>query len=127
MNKPKAQGTRWESQVTEQFRLQDIPAGRYPEGGTHDLGDVWVGQPFLPGDPPPIVALAWKRLIPKPGSSRRVPDGDATVVVIDLGDFIELVAAAELPHLAIECKATQTLNVTRTLHAARQKIYGASQ
>ena len=122
MNKPKRQGTAWETDVVQAFQLHNLPAGRYPEGGSNDLGDVWVGEVYLPGDPLPTVTLAWKRLIGD--GPRRQPDGDRDVIVIGLGDFIELLTTDQPLSLAIECKATQTLNVTRTLNQARKKIYG---
>jgi hypothetical protein len=121
VNKPKAQGTSHETGTVNKFRKADLPAGRYAEGGTTDLGDVWVGQPHLDGDPDPIVAVCWRRLIKKEGQTRRIPDGDRDVIIIGVDDFITILKQPYPPPLTIECKATERLNVTRTLYDARKK------
>lgn len=117
MSKSKAQGTRLESAVVERFRGLGLPARRIAEGGSKDIGDVYVKGSYL--DEPPLVALVWHRLV-KGNGKRRTPDGLRRVAVLDFDAFVELVRRAE-SNVIIECKATERLNVTRTLAKAVEK------
>jgi Holliday junction resolvase len=112
MGKNKDQGTAFETELVKTFAANGFDAGRYPEGGANDIGDVW----FDDGDLYMWVveakaterlnvtrvlakakakaegrktALIWKRLV-KGDGKRRVPDGEKVVVVIDLETFLEL-------------------------------------
>tara|TARA_R110000787_G_scaffold66756_4_gene149888 strand:+ start:629 stop:1042 length:414 start_codon:yes stop_codon:yes gene_type:complete len=127
MNKSKQQGTAHESRVASRIRAAGIPSDRLPEGGALDRGDVWaVSQPDAAEAD--HVALWWKRLSKlKEGQTNRRPDGEPEVVVITPDFFLYLLHAwAEYTHgemgVVIECKATQSLNVTRVLHKARVKL-----
>ena len=139
MSKSKAQGTAWEREFVNRLQDAGLMADRLPEGGSHDRGDVWIGAP--PDSKSfSVVAVAWKRLT---GSRQhRSPDGERDVVILATDDFIRLLKAnmgqivpihPEDPlslhqikdlNIVVECKATQTLNVTRTLAKAREKAAG---
>jgi len=103
-----------------------VPSARLPEGGLNDLGDVWMVNTPTETVNPPVVAVAWKRLTGT--SSRRTPDGVRDVVVVSTDDFLHLVAVAAATFYAlsviVECKATQTLSVTRPLPKASVKAGG---
>lgn len=121
-NRPKKQGTEWESELVRRAHDRGLMASRLAEGGSADDGDVWVINP--PGDASNTrVALAWKRLTGSGG--HRTPDGVRDGVFITTDDFLELVALASIEDnglgWVIECKATQNLNVTRVLDRARRK------
>lgn len=124
VNKPKMQGTAWESELVNRAQDRGLMADRLAEGGTNDPGDVWlVDSPHSAY--PDIAVVAWKRLTGD-GSSRRTPDGERDVIVIATDDFLYLLAA--LSHvkttfgIVVECKARQNLNVTRTLANTRRKL-----
>lgn len=124
MNKPKMQGTGWESEFVARARSVGIMADRLPEHGSGDDGDVWLVNP--PGDTSNTsVALAWRRLVPSHSGNRRVPDGVRDGVFLRTEDFLWLVQAASIVNndvgWVIECKARQNLNVTRALEKARRK------
>ena len=125
MNKPKKQGTAFESALVWQAQDAGLMAGRFPEGGVNDIGDVWLSAPpSKERQYTDIAVVAWRRLV-KNGTTRRVPDGEPTVVVISLNDFLLIAKdAITLNDVAftVECKATQTLNVTRTLADAKNKL-----
>lgn len=122
MNKPKQQGTAWESEIVRRAQDYGLTSARHAEGGSDDVADVWIGAPTPePGD---ITVLAWKRLV---GEGRRQPDGERDVVVMRLEDFLRLIHASVTPMCSdaavhIEAKARQTLNVTRELFKARGKV-----
>ena len=121
MNKPKRQGTAFESALVRQAQEFGLLAGRFPEGGSNDIGDVWINDlPQRGSNALDIPVLAWSRLV-KNGDGRRVPDGTRAVAVLDLNDFLKLCGFGDAA-FTIECKATQTLNVTRTLADAKQKL-----
>ncbi len=117
MSKQKAQGTRLESDVTRRFIELGMNAERIAEGGVNDIGDVRVRGPFK-GESP-IVAVYWRRLV-NTGGKRRSPDGERDVIILDADDFYRLMSWANADAI-IECKATERLNVTRTLAKAKQK------
>ena len=123
MNKPKNQGTSWESELVRRAQDRGLMADRLAEGGTNDPGDVWiVDSPHTAFTD--IAVVAWKRLTGD--GSRRTPDGERDVIVIATDDFLYLLEA--LSHLetdfgvVVECKARQNLNVTRTLANTRRKL-----
>ena len=113
MSKPKAQGTRWETQIVERFKAAGIYARRIAEGGSKDIGDVlaateasgeWVieakatqtlnvtrvlGKAKVKSGVKNTV-LIWKRLTKSEGNSRRTPDGEPVVVVMSFESFIKL-------------------------------------
>lgn len=124
MNKPKRQGTAWETALVRKAQDAGLMADRMPEGGMNDAGDVWIGD--VPSRE--IVALdipvvAWSRLV-KNGDSRRIPSGARSVIVMDTADFLMIATQATSAGYAfvVECKATQTLNVTRALANAKRKL-----
>lgn len=122
MNKPKAQGTRWETELVQKAQAAGLLADRMPEGGMNDAGDVWIGDtPFPSGDD--IAVVAWHRLIDT-GNTRRAPDGVPSVVVMTLDDFLKIALEATQAGISFvaECKATERLNVTRELHDAKRKL-----
>lgn len=119
MNKPKAQGTAWESALVRQAQDAGLMAGRFPEGGLWDAGDVWIyDTPTHDGDD--VAVVAWSRLV-KSETSRRIADGVRSVVVIDTADFLKLCAGEDLGFV-VECKSTERLNVTRELANAKRKL-----
>ena len=125
MSKPKAQGTRWETELVRRAHDRGLMADRIAEGGLNDRGDVWLVNP--PGDTSNThVAVAWKRLTGS--SAHRSPDGIRDGVFIPTDQFLELIVAHSYINSDIgwivECKATQTLNVTRTLAKAQRKAMG---
>lgn len=121
VSRQKGQGTKWETEVVRRAHDAGLTAARHAEGGTDDIADVWIGDPTPEaGD---ITVVAWKRLVGD--GQRRTPDGERDVVILRLEDFYYLLAAAVRQDdfaVHVECKATQTLNVTRTLHKARGKV-----
>lgn len=122
MNKPKAQGTAWETAFVQKCHDLALMADRLPEGGLWDAGDVWIGD--LPGRKyKDIPILAWKRLV-KTDSTRRVVDGAGVAIVMSFEDFGHLARLAVEDNIAfiVECKATEKLNVTRVLDQARRKL-----
>ena len=126
MSKSKAQGTAWEREFVNRLQDAGLMADRLPEGGSHDRGDVWIGA--VPDDTQPsMVVVAWKRLTGL--NTRRSPDGERDVVILATDDFIALLQSFvsygfDDLDVIVECKATQTLNVTRTLAKAREKAAG---
>ena len=111
MNKPKQQGTAWETWLVKHFAGEGFDAGRIAEGGMNDLGDLMIhdqlGTPWIveakaterlnvtrvlgkaieKGGPRTV--LIWKRLI-KTGKKVRQADGEKIVVVLTLDLFTEL-------------------------------------
>ena len=124
VNKPKIQGTAFETELVRRIQDRGLLADRLAEGGGNDKGDVWAVAP--PGERNRVV-LAWKRLTGK--GSRRTPDGVRDVVVMETDLFLDMLVAwmmikSDDESFVIECKATQTLNVTRTLAKAKEKANG---
>jgi len=119
VNKPKIQGTKWESEVVKRAMLHGLYGERIAEGGSKDIGDVYLFNEYADDGDIPIVALAWKRLV-KTDTSRRTADGEKEVVVLPLDDFLYILQFSPC-EAVIECKATQQLNVTRVLGKARKK------
>lgn len=122
VNRPRRQGTSWETELVTRARAQGLLADRLPEAGISDTGDVWLINP-RGNRTNTKIALAWKRLTGQGG--HRTPDGVRDGVFITTQDFLELVTAHSILHpdigWVVECKATQALNVTRTLDRARRK------
>ncbi len=113
VNKPKAAGTREETWIVNTLQDAGFAAERLAEGGMHDLGDI-----LIRGTWHELVVEAkarerltihsevakakrkagylksvviWKRLVRKPGASRRTPvDGETRVVAMDLDTFLWL-------------------------------------
>jgi len=102
-NKPKIQGTRFESATRDLLKSWGFKAYRLAEGGLKDEGDVQVELPdevifeckarqnlnihqtyhkaTQKTDKP--VILAWKKLVNKGSGVRRSPDGATTLYIID--------------------------------------------
>jgi len=123
LSKAKAQGTAFEAYTVKSAEHNEVPAFRLAEGGSGDAGDVYLGK--LPDTAKPITVLAWKRLVPTAGASRRRPDGEPVVFVLDETTFWRLASSYYLEYqlpFIIECKATERLNVTRTLAKAKDKV-----
>ena len=111
MNKPKMQGTAFESWLVNRFREENLESTRFAEGGSNDLGDLWVedtdlrvwvveakaterlnvtrvlGKARKKGGGRTV--LIWKRLV-KTGKKVRQADGEKIVVVMTLDQFVEL-------------------------------------
>lgn len=117
----KDQGTEWETQTVKDLKAIGYQADRIAEAGQNDRGDVEAYQWGSEVDAEPMVVLFWKRLVRKPGQKRRVPDGERDVVVLRKEDFLRLIHPGKPQRLIVECKATEHLNVTRTLHKAIRK------
>ena len=103
VNKPKIQGTRFETATVNLLKSWGFKSYRLAEGGMKDEGDVQVELPdevifeckarqilnihqtyykaTQKTDKP--VILAWKKLVNKGSSARRSPDGVTTLYVID--------------------------------------------
>lgn len=113
-NKPKMQGTRWETQVVTLLKsfIGVRSQRRIAEGGLKDIGDitwkdytgsVWIGEckatqtlnatrvlgkARVKSPHPKTTVLFWKRLTKlKGGQKKRTPDGEAAVVVMGLDTF----------------------------------------
>ena len=113
MNKPKMQGTAWESWMVKWLeKIADLTgARRIAEGGGKDIGDIewydyagqmWVGEckatqtlnvtrvlskARLKSPHPATTVLLWKRLTRSKGNTKRTPDGEPIVVVMGLDTF----------------------------------------
>ena len=117
MSKSKQQGTAFESAIVEHFRDEGLQSSRFAEGGSKDMGDLWVddgineyywvveakaterlnvtrvlGKAIKKGGPRTV--LIWKRLV-KTGKKIRQPDGEKIVVVMTLDLFTELLKGTE--------------------------------
>lgn len=122
-NKPKAQGTRAETEAVKILKASGLKAWRLAEGGVKDAGDIafvdgdgdtWIGevkhrerlavhdtyararQKAEKADLPYPVAgtvLIWKRSTLTEGALRRTPVG--TVVVMDWPTFLDLLPGAD--------------------------------
>ena len=117
MSKSKQQGTAFESAMVEHFRDKGLQSSRFAEGGSNDMGDLWVdngineyywvveakaterlnvtrvlGKAIKKGGPRTV--LIWKRLV-KTGKKIRQPDGEKIVVVMSLDLFTELFKGTE--------------------------------
>ena len=114
MNKPKAQGTRWETYIVAQLNKRFLRGKRLPELGANDEGDIeftdshgkrWVieakatqtlnvtrvlgkAKAKSRGD---FTVLFWKRIVKKEGKKVRQSDGEKEVVIMSMHDFLYLV------------------------------------
>ena len=113
VNKPKIQGTRFETATVNLLKSWGFKSYRLAEGGMKDEGDVQVELPKevifeckarqnlnihqtyfkakQKAKDKPLV-LAWKKLVNKGSSGRRSPDGVSTLYIIDekfLKDLLE--------------------------------------
>lgn len=124
-NKPKQQGTTWETAIVRRFKADNIHAARLPLRGQRGEPDLEVG---VPSWDQPLPVVMWKRLVKARGSKKRVPDGEKEVVVLGLDDFVHLYAIAthdtdlDPPRLLVQAKATERLNVTRVLGELRTAL-----
>jgi len=111
MNKPKMQGTAFESWCVRAMQMMGLDAKRIAEGGSKDLGDVeinagnrtWfmeckstqtlnvtrvLGKARTKSGSPRFTVLAWKRLTKlKEGQKKRRPDGEPIVVSMGWDTF----------------------------------------
>lgn len=117
MARPKDLGTALESWLVKEVNsllLSNLHAERIAEGGPKDVGDVRIttkaGEPWVieckarevlnvtrglakarKKNPGGRTALLWKRIVkPKGDQKIRQPDGERYVIVLSLGDFLEL-------------------------------------
>jgi hypothetical protein len=102
VNKPKIQGTKFETATVNLLKSWGFKAYRLAEGGMKDEGDVQVELPdelifeckarqnlnihqtyhkASQKTNKPVI-LAWKKLVNKGSNVRRIPDGVATVYVV---------------------------------------------
>lgn len=112
MNKPKKQGTAFETALVKEARSVGLNADRYAEGGSHDIGDLWIAardETWVveakartnlnlhktlsiarkkAGHRPAVVA--WKKLVRQGDNLKRTADGEAVVVAMTLDDFLGL-------------------------------------
>jgi hypothetical protein len=111
MNKPKKQGTEWESEIVRRAKEAGFDARRLAEGGSTDEGDVElvsggggrmvveakhrsnlnVHKELLKaeGKTKYPTVIFWKRLGRKDGNTRRTADGPP-VVVMSMETFFDL-------------------------------------
>ena len=125
MNKPKAQGTRFESYLVNRFNEAGIPARRLAEGGSYDLGDIEAGSRFiieakhrtnLAGGPTgtfrkaaekaaaragSIPLVIWKRSIKRKGNTKRTQDGPI-LVILALDDLLQIIGGARTARRPID-------------------------
>ena len=115
MNKPKMQGTTFETWTVNWLnKVKGVVAERMAEGGTNDVADVrfttpngtvWyvecksaerlnvtrvLSKARIKAPDGQHTVLAWKRLV-KSGGKRRTPDGEPVVVVMGLDTFHTLI------------------------------------
>lgn len=112
-NRPKQQGTAFESWLVGRCVDAGLVAERIAEAGIHDIGDIrihlahetWIveakARQNLPlhrtlhqarkKAAPHPAAVAWRRLLPT--WRRRQPDGERIIVAITLDDFLQLIAS----------------------------------
>lgn len=110
------QGTAWETDIVERFRMWGIPAIRLVKQSQKDEADVLVGQ-SSPISSWAFGALLWKRIVKGKGKNRQ-PLGERHVVVLTLDDFIELLS--QVPDdtkysVWVQAKWTERLSVTKVL------------
>lgn len=119
MNKPKMQGTTFETWIVNRIKTLGgavHSVRRLAEGGMHDQGDVeftdwaldrWVieakarerlnvprelGKARSKSGVPSRTVLLWKRLTLKEGHTKRTPDGEPVVVCMGLDTFEYLIS-----------------------------------
>ena len=123
----KIDGTEWETQNVAKAVSEGYESERLAEGGSKDVSDVVVHHPKYAGLQElqhAKIALAFKQYDPlKPGQTRRA---SRKMYVVDFDTFWFLVRKAGLPWF-IECKATERLNVGKTLEKAKRKVATALQ
>ena len=125
MTNPK--GTRWETKTVNDIQRQfdayatPVAVTRRPKAGQKHEADVQVtcGD----GDER-FGVVAWHRAVKRDGNKVRVADGERKVAVLRWEDFVVLLEWAARSGrfdgtVYIQNKATQTLNVTRTLGGLR--------
>tara|TARA_B000000557_G_scaffold257957_1_gene251825 strand:- start:297 stop:683 length:387 start_codon:yes stop_codon:yes gene_type:complete len=110
VNKPKIQGTRFETEVVNKLNSHGFKAKRLAEGGSNDKGDIECENTFAETLPYPNiileakhranlnvhqtlakskekaggdVILAWKKTKRKNNSKVRVADGERVVYIVD--------------------------------------------
>ena len=112
VNKPKNQGTRYESTIVTLAKVYGLEAERIAEGGSLDLGDIRIYTPD--GDwiieakhranlnihqtvdkanakaYPRRVAVFWKRSVRKKGNTNRTPAGP-DIVAMRIDTFLEAI------------------------------------
>lgn len=111
-NKPKAQGTAWESATVAASQAFGLEAERLAEGGMNDLGDVRIYTPAgdwiieakhrtalnihetlekaIRKSGTPNTAVHWKRSARKKGNTNRTQVG-VPIVAITYERFLELI------------------------------------
>ncbi len=107
---PKALGTAQETKTVNTAHDHGLIAGRLPEGGINDRGDIyiltdyeWIGEvkdhmqlnihqtlkKALEKSDTPNTFVVWRRMARKPGRSNRHQTGP-TIVALTLDRFLEL-------------------------------------
>ena len=125
-NKPKNQGTAWESAIVRRAKEETGDhAARLPLRGVKGEPDLEIGSPSPFYED--LAAVFWKRLVKAKGKKKRVPDGELEVVVMSTDDFWKLyhrarAAGPRPPRVLVQAKATERLNVTRVLGELRTAI-----
>ena len=120
-NKPKNQGTAWETAIVKRAKALGMDANRLPLRGQRGEPDLEIiSGDWLTGRT--IPAVIWKRLVKGKGK-KRVPDGEKEVVVLSLDDFLSILQGYDLaPRVLVQAKATERLNVTRVLGDLRDAL-----
>lgn len=113
MSRSKQQGTAWERDAKTVLEAAGWTVTRLAEGGIHDLGDLHAidinGRPWVveckwrerlqphqalrvarvkTAELEVATALWWKRTVQKPGNTRRSADGEPSVVVLGVDDWL---------------------------------------
>lgn len=119
MNKPKQQGTAFETWTRKALESLGFTSRRIAEGGSLDEGDVetfingrWIieckatsnlniqevlGKARRKAGGAPVI-LVWKRLVRRAGKQVRVPvAGERVVVVLGWDDFVKLIGHPTIP------------------------------
>jgi hypothetical protein len=116
MSKQKAQGTAWESELVRRAKAAGLDSRRLAEGGSADEGDLEVIAGGIrvvvegkaraalgahaalakaqtkAGEEPAVVA--WKRLVRRDGSTRRITTGVRDLMLVPTDLFFALLAKA---------------------------------
>ena len=103
-------------------RDRGLPSRILTKRGIKNEPDVEIGASLHDADYV-FNIVAWKRLVKSEGKKRRVPDGAPDVVCLSTEDFLDIIAEldghdptwVERNSIAVQCKWTERLNVTRTL------------
>lgn len=123
------QGTEWETWTVNNAKQRGIPAIRLVKQGQKNEADVVLGG----DDEWNIPVLFWKRIV-KTGGKVRQPLGLRYVAVLEVRDFLDLLAAVRhedtykhdrpIPTVWVQNKWAQQISVTKVLHGLKVWLIG---